>query len=219
MIFESTCNTRPVLPDSLRFIRSDVPLKVTSEELQWLIDNNITTVIDLRENQEREERPCPLEKADGISYLAMPVTGGNAVPRSPKDVPMSYMKMCDGQMKRIIEEIIGADSNVLYFCNAGKDRTGVVTAILLMELGYSDEYIIMDYLQSGVNLRAKLEGFAAANSDIDISVITPKAEYIREFCRLYHEKERENAKNNFSPRNRQRICTAGQHRDNADALG
>lgn len=41
--------------------------------------------------------------------------------------------MLDSQMYRIIDLICNAKSNVLYFCNAGKDRTGVVSAILLLK--------------------------------------------------------------------------------------
>ena len=56
----------------------------------------------------------------------MPVTGGNAVPPCREQVAKSYLNMVDGQMERIVDTIWNARSNVLYFCSAGKDRTGVV---------------------------------------------------------------------------------------------
>lgn len=34
---------------------------------------------------------------------------------------------------------------VMYYCKAGKDRTGIVTALLLSVLGASDEQILADY--------------------------------------------------------------------------
>lgn len=43
-------------------------------------------------------------------------------------------------MDNIIDTILNADTNVVYFCNAGKDRTGVVTAIILSNLGYENNY-------------------------------------------------------------------------------
>lgn len=46
-IFRNTLNTRPIFSDRLKFIRSDVPTVVTEEEAAWLIDHNITTIIDL----------------------------------------------------------------------------------------------------------------------------------------------------------------------------
>ena len=59
-LLNSTMNTRAILPDSLKYIRSDVPCKITNEETQWLISNNITTVIDLREENECLQKKCPL---------------------------------------------------------------------------------------------------------------------------------------------------------------
>ncbi len=41
------------------------------------------------------------------------------------------------EIDKIINTIMNADSNVMYFCGAGKDRTGVVSAIILRKLGYS----------------------------------------------------------------------------------
>ncbi len=51
-LFSSTLNTRALPVDSMRYIRSDVPLNLTKEEILWLMDNNITTLVDLRSEQE-----------------------------------------------------------------------------------------------------------------------------------------------------------------------
>lgn len=180
-LFESTKNTRAILPDSLRFIRSDVPTKITAEELQWLKENDMLTIVDLREEHERQQKPCPLAGEAGFAYWCMPVSGGNAVPATPEDVPLSYISMVDGQMDQIMDTLCKAKSNVLYFCNAGKDRTGVVSAILLHRLGCSDEYIIADYMESADNLREMLQAFAESSPEIDIAVITPQTAYMEQF--------------------------------------
>ena len=39
-LLEGTLNTRNILPDSLRYIRSDVPNNLSDEEVDWLIANN-----------------------------------------------------------------------------------------------------------------------------------------------------------------------------------
>lgn len=49
-MLQSTKNTRAILPDSYRFVRSDVPDSLTEPEIQWLIKHNIVTVIDLRQD-------------------------------------------------------------------------------------------------------------------------------------------------------------------------
>lgn len=102
----------------------------------------------------------PLMDDGRFQYHCMPVTGGNAVPESVEDVSKSCINMVDVQMNKIIGTIINADTNVLYFCNAGKDRTGVVSALLLHKLGMSQEYIINDYMESGIHLKSMLEAYA-----------------------------------------------------------
>lgn len=179
-ILKSVKNARAILPDSLRFIRSDVPANIGSEEIRWLISENILTVIDLREESERAAKPCPLENMSEFTYENMPVSGGNAVPETADGVAKSYINMADDNMKKIIDRIMSARSGVLYFCNAGKDRTGVVSAILLRKLGYDDEYIIEDYLKSAENPRETLALYAES-SNTDINIITPKREYMEKF--------------------------------------
>lgn len=184
-LFESTRNTRPILPDSFRYIRSDVPAQLSAQERQWLIDHNVLTLVDLRDASERQQKPSALENDRAFRYLLLPVTGGNTIPASPEEVAPSYIRMTDAAMTRIIAAILSADTNVLYFCNAGKDRTGVVTAILLSRLGYDREYIIADYLLSGENLREQLEIFAASDPAIDLNVITPREAYMEAFLDWY----------------------------------
>lgn len=177
-IFTSTLNTRPILADSLRFIRSDALYSPTEDELGWLRYNNVTTVIDLRSADEIRACPTKLAKEADFTYINIPVTGGNRTPATQEEVALSYTDMLDGQLERIIETMMSARSNVLYFCGAGKDRTGVVTAVLLSRLGYDEDYIIADYMQSAEDLRPLLEGYAASGA-ADLSVITPRPEYIK----------------------------------------
>lgn len=180
-IFASTRNTRAVLPDSLRFIRSDVPTGISPEEALWLRNQGVRTVIDLRQPSERLRKPCPLETMAGFDYRCMPVTGGDALPASPEEVPLSYMRMADDAMEHILDSILKADGGVLYFCNAGKDRTGVVTAMLLRRLGYDDEYIIKDYLKSAENLKEMLESYARSHPETRVETLMPRRETMERF--------------------------------------
>ena len=181
MIFRHTRNTRWIIKNNYRYIRSDVPAEVSESELAFLKNHNILTIIDLRTESEQLKKPCPLKDIPDFRYLSMPVTGGNAVPESPEQVAVSYLAMLDNQMQKIIRTILNADSNVLYFCNAGKDRTGVVSALLLKHFGYTDDYIIQDYMQSADNLKEMLCQFVKANPEINPEVITPHENYMKQF--------------------------------------
>ena len=81
--------------------------------------------------------------------------------------------MIDEQMEKIIDTIMCAKSNVMYFCTAGKDRTGVVSAVLLRKLGYSDEVIIEDYMKSKDNLIGMLTAYVKEHPEVDIEIIIP----------------------------------------------
>ena len=58
-------------------------------------------------------------------------------------------------MDKIIHTIMDAKSSVMYFCGAGKDRTGVVSAIILKKLGCDDQMIIDDYIGERKCLKQK----------------------------------------------------------------
>ncbi len=180
-ILKSTKNTRTILKDSYKWVRSDVPNNLTQEEIQWLIEENILTVVDLREASEREAKVCPLISHEAFTYHCLPVTGGNVVPPTTDDVSRSYIKMVDGRMKEIIDTILSADTNVLYFCNAGKDRTGVVSAILLSKVGTARNEIINDYMQSKENLEEIIDAYAKVVPEVNKEVITPHERYMEEF--------------------------------------
>ena len=188
-IFENTLNTRSILKENLRFIRSDVPTIVTEEERLWLIENNITTIVDLRTEKERTRKVCPLADDERFDYFCMPVTGGDIVPKTVNDVSASYVNMVDKHLYKTIDFIYNNKSHVLYFCNAGKDRTGVVSAILLYKSGYTVDYIVADYMKSKENLKEVLTAFVSQNPEIDINVITPDERYIKEFLDWFTKKD------------------------------
>lgn len=152
-IFMNTLNTRPILENSLKYIRSDVPTQISEDE--------------------------------SFMYYCMPVTGGSAIPKSVNEVSKSYIKMVDEQLCEIVDFMMNVNSNVLYFCNVGKDRTGVISAILLMKAGMDIEYIIDDYMKSESNLKVMLEDYTKQNQEVDIHVITPHERYIRDFIEWY----------------------------------
>ena len=178
-LLQSTRNTRALPTGDLRFIRSDCPDNLTDGEVEWLRQNHITTVVDLREKKEYERKPCRLETEDGFTFYHMPVTGGGDVPKSPEDVASVYLGMLDEQMDRIIQTILDVETNVLYFCGAGKDRTGVVSAILLKKLGFDRQVIVDDYMQSKENLLDFLTEYVKSHPQVDIRTILPNEKNIK----------------------------------------
>jgi protein-tyrosine phosphatase len=181
-LFGSTRNTRVLKGgsiDGVRYIRSDCPEKLCGEEIQWLIDNNILTVVDLRQEQEAAAAPCPLAQRPEFTYLSIPVRTGNIVPLAQLEIVPEYLRMLDGTMARIIQTIESAPNGVLYFCAVGKDRTGVVSALVLRRAGASRQEIVDDYTASHENLKDLLDAWCGSDPAAD--VLIPKAIYMEEF--------------------------------------
>ena len=183
-LLHSTLNTMALPVGSLRYIRSDYPGNLTDTEVQWLLRNGITTIVDLRGEKEYTAKPCSLEDKEGFVYYHLPVTGGGDVPESQDAVAESYLAMIDDQMDRIIHTIMDANSNVLFFCGAGKDRTGVVSAIIMKRLGCSDQAIIEDYMETKDNLMGFLTSYAAEHPEIDLNTIVPNEDNIKRVLKV-----------------------------------
>lgn len=178
-LLQSTRNTRALPTGTMRYIRSDAPVNLTDQEIWWLLDNNISTIVDLRSEDEVVRNPCLLQVKNGFRYFHLPVTGGGDTPKSLEHLYTVYLQMVDGQMEKIIDTILKAESNVMYFCTAGKDRTGVVSALLLRRLGFSDEVIINDYMKSRENLMDMLTSYVKDHPEVDIEIIIPHEENMK----------------------------------------
>lgn len=178
-LLRSTCNTRWLPTGNRRYIRSDAPVTITEEDLRWLRQNHVATLVDLRSDEEVQRRPCALQGLEGLRYVHLPVTGGGGTPASREDLHQVYLGMVDEQMERILDTIMTAEGNVMYFCTAGKDRTGVVSALIMKRLGFDEEAIVADYMLTRDNVMDQLKAYVALHPEVDLAIIEPQEENIR----------------------------------------
>ena len=185
-----TRNTRYLPTGDKRYIRTDCPVDLTDDEVRWLRDGGYTTVVDLRGMPERESRRCRLEDEEGFTYLHMPATRAPVMPGSADVMAEVYKGMLDIQMDRIIDTVMNAKSNVIYFCSLGKDRTGVVSAVILHKLGFDDQFILDDYMATGENLREFLEEWVRNHDEQSIHMHMPNPEYIKGVLEILRDREK-----------------------------
>lgn len=132
----------------------------------------IKEVIDLRNSKEIADKPDQLpadmvykkysafeDKGDQLSQakklvLKGKVNGSDADKRMI-DFYREYVTENPEMIRKIITEILESDQPVLYHCTAGKDRTGIITALILTILKFDKETIYNDYLLSN-DYREKL---------------------------------------------------------------
>lgn len=78
----------------------------------------------------------------------------------PVDLPDRYVRMINNardRMPEVIDTVAGSDGPVLVHCMLGKDRTGILIAILLAAVGVSREDILADYERTRDNMAVMLE--------------------------------------------------------------
>ncbi len=123
------------------------------------------SVIDLRYDREREAFPLP-EFVVGVRHaplLPENWKSSEQVRALPPAEHLSsvYLRMLDvgrDAIRTILADLAYGDSfPAVFFCMAGKDRTGVVAAILLSLLGVSDEDIADDFTISGDEVLAMVQ--------------------------------------------------------------
>ena len=180
-LLKSTKNTRAIMKGSMRYVRSDAIIDLKNDDIQWLIKNNILTVIDLRTKQEAEKNPSCLKCHNDFTYLNIPVSYGDEIPLTPEMMTPYFLKLVDDTMRIIISTIETSKTNVIYFCRQGKDRSGVVSALLLLRQGVSSDEIVSDYMLSADNLADSIEQDCLDHPGLTKEAATPDPEYMMRF--------------------------------------
>lgn len=137
---------------SNRLYRADCLSKLTNQDMSDIERMSIMTVIDLRDSTELARAANPLSKRPGFEYHNISLVDGMQSEEFKGLMPESLSKMykaladeAGGMIARILRIILNAPNGVVVHCTAGKDRTGIISALLLMLAGVQDETIIADY--------------------------------------------------------------------------
>jgi protein-tyrosine phosphatase len=139
-----------------RLLRSESPHTLTDAGLRAILDLGIGAVIDLRTASEREKRPSPLVEAGVRSVHAPIFTDDDEYPdhlATAGEVYCWWLRERRTGVAAAMQAIADAPSApILVHCHAGKDRTGVVIAMVLRLAGVSIGDVADDYAVSGVQL-------------------------------------------------------------------
>jgi protein-tyrosine phosphatase len=141
-----------------RIIRSDAPEVFSPEDAVLLKNLAVTTALDFRSKPEIERLPSAFERSADFDYFHCPFAFGNRNPTSKAEVPLLYAEMLADfpAIKRILSIIIRQKGSIFIHCYVGKDRTGVVAALLLLIAGVNTSDILADYQISYTYLRLRI---------------------------------------------------------------
>ena len=128
---------------------------------------NIRTIIDLRAPGEISKGSVSLDHSDKLSLpldfqqatreRLRPVIYNRDSERVIADISNEiYLEILDasGPVIRQVMEVLADPerSPVLIHCQAGKDRTGIIIALILLSMGVEREFIISDFMRSNDSL-------------------------------------------------------------------
>lgn len=197
------------------FFRSASLTKMTDEDRQKVQSLGIRTIFDYRDEHEAKNNPDPV--ITGVQNIRIPAKGA-AVFKLPsisekEQSNLDFYKQVDADMFtqfyaqmpfnnqsfQVLMELIQEKSNLglLHHCAAGKDRTGVGGALILLALDVPKETIMQDYLMTNKLLTPMVEKLARSignrYSDTELThfydIMSAKEQYLnavfREIERRY----------------------------------
>jgi protein-tyrosine phosphatase len=170
--FKSVLNFRDlggIVSDGDKKIKSNMLFRsanldlMSKEDLEKFEKLNIKTIVDLRAPAEWKRRKNIL---NNIDILSLPLDFQRATRERIKpylykrnsepilaDISNSlYLEILDAALpmfNKVMELLLSPDhSPILIHCHVGKDRTGIISALILLALGVKRELIVEDYMKS-----------------------------------------------------------------------
>jgi protein-tyrosine phosphatase len=184
-----------------RLFRSDSLHCVPEAGIGQLRDLGVVSVIDLRSHSEVEGVGRGLV-GEPLRWHHVPVGSfrpGEAVPASliAGDLGDHYLEIVQQSTAELVGLMrllaAGTDLPAVVHCTAGKDRTGVVVALVLDLVGVEPEAIVEDYALTDARMelvmaRIRGEGFHAKRLDAaHVAIERADAAFMRTFLELLDE--------------------------------
>lgn len=173
---------------SMSLIRSNLPFKMSETEINYLLTNNIKTIIDFRTKKEINNKPSILNN-NKFNYYNISLKG-HKCPKYEKDISSGYIEIIDDKekIKEVLMLILNSKTNVLYHCTSGKDRTGVITMLIMLILNCYEKDIIANYSLSYSYIYDDIEKFHELNPKLPKFIGDSKPSYMIKTLKLFFNK-------------------------------
>ena len=168
------------------FLRADNTANLTAADVQFLAQYGLKTVIDLRSQDELLRQPSVFAASNAVAYHHLPLIRGDV-----KNLPIDnvnfladlYLDLL-GSSKHVIKsifEVIAAAQQgcIAYNCTAGKDRTGIISMLLLGLAGCRRGEIVANYASSFTYLSDSPE-FKNIDKGFPMHVMSSKPEFMQQ---------------------------------------
>ena len=136
-------------------IRADNLNRLTDDGRASLVSYGVRTVIDLRDPREVERFPYPFRESDlpGVTVLNVPlISAANWKAINSADRGHPYVLIARLSAPNIVDALrtiaLAPPGGVVVHCHEGRERTGVVAALILHIAGVDDAAIASDWVAS-----------------------------------------------------------------------
>jgi protein-tyrosine phosphatase len=142
--------------------RSDSLERLSDGDREVLGALGLRTVVDLRSSAEQARGPARLGGLSKASVHHTPLFEEHSLPFQRAELTSvapppgeTYLAIADAGAEAVgaaVRTVAQGDHAVAFFCAAGRDRTGMIAALILSVLGVPDEAIVADYRLSDRSL-------------------------------------------------------------------
>jgi len=156
-----------------RIFRSDNLTNLTLNDHQLFSRMQIRLVCDFRSRAERERSPNKLPRDAALQSLHLPMMLGSldaveAMERikrndlewlTPEYMLDGYIKILEESADKwavVFNRLLEPEPRLVFHCSAGKDRTGICAALILLALGVPEKVVMKDHALSNEYLKAFL---------------------------------------------------------------
>jgi protein-tyrosine phosphatase len=169
--------------------RADALHRLDLDELHELEGLGVRSVLDLRTRAELDEGRIEADHL-GITHFHMPVLGmvWEARELDPDadagevlgDLYIDMLTVGAPALAAALETLATAERlPAVFHCAAGKDRTGVLAAIILSLLGVDESIIIADYHRTATSMDALMEKLATERPETWTAMTSQPSPYMR----------------------------------------
>lgn len=173
-----------------KIIRSDDLSTLTEADLNYLSSLSLLTVVDYRSAEEIKEASDKIP-ASVKDHLIASINPGNVtsvellktmdstkIDEYMQEINVDFVSDPSAieQFRKMFELLQHPNEHIalLYHCTAGKDRTGMASALILYALGMDDKTVMDDYLLSNQFIETKFDKYTQKYPELkDMFIVKP----------------------------------------------
>ncbi len=172
-----------------RIFRSDGLFDLCTEDKDYILYKlKIKTIIDMRTKRELKIHPNTFENEGAVNYINLGIFPEKFEDYrsddfdSLKNIYKMIAQRCMNNIGKVFNAIAdNIDDTILFHCTAGKDRAGIVAALLLSVCGVSIWDVVADYEISFTLLSKNLDKIADKSQPGNMNLMHSNPENIISF--------------------------------------